>query len=84
MQSFRKANISFHLIRSCQGVRNVSFSESFAYVLNGWSLIKTHYERGFDFLPQCFDCDTEERCGTLLFQMVPYILNPFMPDAVII
>ena len=25
--------------RSCQGVRNVSFSENFAYVLNGWSQV---------------------------------------------
>ena len=37
---FRKTNISNPLIRAraCayQGVRNVSFSESFAYVLNGW------------------------------------------------
>ena len=39
---FRKANISKPLIhtRTCayQGVRNVSFSENFAYVLNGWPL----------------------------------------------
>ena len=38
----RKTNISNPLIRmrSCayQGVRNVSFSEDFAYVLNGWIL----------------------------------------------
>ena len=37
-QNFRKANISYTLIRTrtCvyQGVRNVSFSECFAYVLN--------------------------------------------------
>ena len=37
---FRKTNISNPLIRTrtCayQGVRNVSFSENFAYVLNGW------------------------------------------------
>ena len=32
-QNLPKTNISFPLIR--QGVRNVSFSESFAYVLNG-------------------------------------------------
>ena len=41
---FRKTNISNPLIRirTCayQGVRNVSFSENFAYLLNGWSL---HY-----------------------------------------
>ena len=39
---FRKTNISYPLIRTrtCayQGVRNVSFLESFAYVLNEWSL----------------------------------------------
>ena len=39
---FRKTNISNPLIRTrtCayQGVRNVSFSENFAYVLNGWPL----------------------------------------------
>ena len=31
-----------HLVRSCayQGVRNVSFSENFAYVLNEWSLMR--------------------------------------------
>ena len=39
---FRKTNIPYPLIRTrtCvyQGVRNVSFPESFAYVLNEWSL----------------------------------------------
>ena len=39
---FRKTNISYPLIlkRTCayQGVRNVSFSENFASVLNEWSL----------------------------------------------
>ena len=38
---FRKTNISNSVIRTrtCvyQGFRNVSFSENFAYVLNGWS-----------------------------------------------
>ena len=38
-----KTNVSYPLIRTrtCayQGVRNVSFSENFAYVLNEWSLI---------------------------------------------
>ena len=38
----RKTNISKALIRTrtraYQGVRNVSFSENFAYVLNGWPL----------------------------------------------
>ena len=40
----RKTNISYSLIRTrtCvyQGVRNVSFSENFAYQLNEWSLYK--------------------------------------------
>ena len=40
-KSFRKTNISDPLIRpsSCayQGVKNVSFPEKFAYLLNGWS-----------------------------------------------
>ena len=39
---FEKTNISYPLIhtRTCayQGVRNVSFSENFAHVLNGWPL----------------------------------------------
>ena len=39
---FRKTNISNPLIRrlkcAYQGVRNISFSENFAYVLNGWPL----------------------------------------------
>ena len=39
---FRKTNISNPLIhtRTCvyQGVRNISFSENFTYVLNRWSL----------------------------------------------
>ena len=39
---FRKTNISKPLIRTgtCayQGVRNVIFSENFAYILNGWTL----------------------------------------------
>ena len=40
--TFRKTNISNFLIgkRTCayQGLRNISFSENFAYVLNGWPL----------------------------------------------
>ena len=40
---FRETNISSSLIRTrtCayQGVSNISFSENFAYVLNGWPLI---------------------------------------------
>ena len=40
---FRKTNISNPLIRTrtsaYRGVRNVSFSENFAYVLNGWPLV---------------------------------------------
>ena len=39
---FRKTNISYILIRTrtyaYQGVRNSSFSENFAYVLNEWPL----------------------------------------------
>ena len=39
-QILRKINISYPLIhtRACtyQGIRNVNFSENFAYVLNGW------------------------------------------------
>ena len=42
-KNFVKINISYSLRRrrSCvyQGVRNVSFSENFANVLNGWSLM---------------------------------------------
>ena len=38
---FRKTNISYPQIRTrtyaYQGVRNISFSENFAYVLNEWS-----------------------------------------------
>ena len=40
-QKFPKTNISYSLISSCTcsylGVRNVIFSENFAYVLNRWS-----------------------------------------------
>ena len=47
---FRKTNISNRLIRTrtCayQGVRNVSFSENFAYVLNGWH--QTKYQMYFN------------------------------------
>ena len=37
---FREFSRKEFLIRTCayQGVRNVSFSENFAYVLNGWPL----------------------------------------------
>ena len=46
---FRKTNISNPLIctRTCayQGVRNVSFSGNFAYVLNGWPLLPYSYLR---------------------------------------
>ena len=42
---FQKTNISNPLIRTrtreYQRVRNVSFSENFAYVLNGWPLMKS-------------------------------------------
>ena len=33
-------NMNIDNLRTCvyQGVRNVSFSENFAYVLNGWTL----------------------------------------------
>ena len=45
LKFFRKTNISYSLIRtrSCayQGVRNISFSKNFAYVLNKWSLISS-------------------------------------------
>ena len=45
-KTFRKTSISNHLIRTrkCvyQGIRNVSFAENFAYVLNGWPLINCH------------------------------------------
>ena len=30
---------------SCQGVRNVSFSENFAYVVNEWSLVTEIYHK---------------------------------------
>ena len=36
-QIFRKTNISY------QGVRNVSFSEIFAYLLNGWSDVDFYF-----------------------------------------
>ena len=43
---FRKTNISYPLMRrrTCayQGVRNVSFSENFAYALNEWPLLGTN------------------------------------------
>ena len=43
-KTFRKTNISKPLIRirTCayQGVKNVIFSEKYAYVLNGWPLRK--------------------------------------------
>ena len=42
---FRKTNISNSLIRTCtcayQAVRNISFSENFTYVLNGWPLYRS-------------------------------------------
>ena len=45
MQNFRKTNISDPLIRTCacvyQSVRNVSFSENFAYVLK-WMILNEH------------------------------------------
>ena len=44
---FRKTNMSNPLIRTStcayQGVRNVSFSENFAYVLNGWLFMTFSY-----------------------------------------
>ena len=44
---FRKFNISYPLIRTrtCayQGVRNISFSENFAYIINGWFLRHSSY-----------------------------------------
>ena len=52
---FRKINISNPLIRTrtCayQGVRNVSFSGNFAYVLNGWPLRGTFYSSILKIFP---------------------------------
>ena len=48
---FRKTSISYPLIRTCtcayQGVKNVSFSESFAYVLNGFPLNRYFWRNSF-------------------------------------
>ena len=67
-KTFRKTKISYPLIRTpmCvyQGVRNVSFSENFAYVLNECSLIKhtesytkmrgdIHYSLSFEDVKCC-------------------------------
>ena len=35
----RELDIWDHLLNTCQGVRNVSFTENFAYGLNEWSLL---------------------------------------------
>ena len=56
---FQKTNISNPLIgtRTCayQGIRNVSFSENFAHVLNGWH--QRQYNLKKDSLTKfCFDC----------------------------
>ena len=42
---FRKTNISSPVTRTraCYGVRNVSFSENFAYVLNGWPIRQLYF-----------------------------------------
>ena len=52
-QIFRETNISYCLIRTgtsaYQGIRNVSFSENFAYVINQWTL-KTPANNDGDFL----------------------------------
>ena len=42
---FWKTNISNPLIRAYMGVRNVSFSVNFAYILNGWHIIKLTHVR---------------------------------------
>ena len=48
-----KTNFSYLLIRTriCayQGVRNVRFSENFAYVLNEWSLMVSHFSQYWSF-----------------------------------
>ena len=53
---FRKTNISNLLIRTCtcayQGVRNVSFSVNFAYVLNGWPLNEVALFKIFQVIAQ--------------------------------
>ena len=64
LEIFRKTNISNPLLRTrtCahQGIRNVSFSETFAYVLNEWPLsgmsksssahaYKSRHSAGIDF-----------------------------------
>ena len=47
-KNFRKTNISYPLIRThtCayQGVRNISFSDNFAYVLSGWPFINQNLD----------------------------------------
>ena len=51
---FRKTNISYPLIctrtYAYQGVKNVSFSENFAYVLNGWPLGSLFFRLTYLFL----------------------------------
>ena len=43
-----------------QGVRNVSFSENFAYVLNGWSLSMS-LPNPTDFVSFVSDCQVKHR-----------------------
>ena len=66
---FRKTNTSYPLIRArtcmCtyQGVRNVSFSENFSYVLNEWSLAHMSYFTAFIdiFFVRCWKSKREKK-----------------------
>ena len=46
-QIFRRTNISYPLIRTRINIRNVSFSENFAIVLNEWTLLQMNFASFF-------------------------------------
>ena len=77
-----------HLVRACayQGVRNVSFLESLAYLLNGWSLLYSalivggyNFMRRYRFFPKLLKCGRGVKikwhCGTFY---LPWLHIPWV------
>ena len=74
-KKFSETNISYPLIRgrtsTYQGVRKISFSENFAFVLNGWSLTENHIWKNPNLtVPKILQL-FKIRCINILVELTP-------------
>ena len=79
---FQKTNISNPPIRT-QGVRNVSFSENFAYVLDVWPLVIILTKTGFEaraWQSQCQKRVPKQNSIPVSWQYHSNIFTDFHPD----